>query len=394
MFLDRAAYALTRRTGTQAHRRTLVCLFQRGAVDGLSMVVPYGEAEYYQERPRIAIPRESLVDLDGHFGLHPQLAPLKPFWDAGSLTAIHAVGSPDATRSHFDAQDYMESGTPGVKSTTDGWANRYCQHAEEHRDTPFRAVAFGPQLPRLLAGSAPSLAIDDLRSFGMRAPGATQDKLTRAFESLYQGGATGLLASSAEESFEAIRMLKTANPTGLSPEHGAQYPRGKLGDSMQQIAQLIKADLGVEIAFVDVSGWDTHVNQGNNQGQLAARLTELGQALAAFATDLGERMADVCVLTMSEFGRTIRENGTNGTDHGHATAMLVLGGNVNGRRIAGKWPGLAPEARFEGRDVAVTTDFRDLFAEILTRHLGARDLSAVFPGYAVAENRFPGVMRS
>ena len=392
LFLDRAAYALTRRTAAPSHRRTLVCLFQRGAVDGLSMIVPHGEAEYYQERPRIAIPRQSLVDLDGHFGLHPQLAPLKPFWDAGSLTAIHAVGSPDATRSHFDAQDYMESGTPGVKSTTDGWANRYCQHAEEHRDTPFRAVAFGPQLPRLLAGSAPSLAIDDLRSFGMRVPGAAQDKLTRAFESLYQGGATGLLASSAEESFEAIRMLKTANPTGLSPEHGAQYPRGKLGDSLQQIAQLIKADLGVEIAFADVSGWDTHVNQGNDQGQLAVRLTELGQALAAFATDLGERMADVCVLTMSEFGRTIRENGTNGTDHGHATDMLVLGGNVKGGRVAGKWPGLAPEARFEGRDVAVTTDFRDLFAEILTRHLGARDLSAVFPGYRVDDRRFPGVI--
>ncbi len=394
LFLDRAAYALTRRTAAQPNRRTLVCLFQRGAVDGLSMVVPHGEAEYYQERPRIAIPRQSVVDLDGHFGLHPMLAPLKPFWDAGSLTAIHAVGSPDATRSHFDAQDYMESGTPGLKSTTDGWANRYCQHAQEHRDTPFRAVAFGPQLPRLLAGSAPSLAIDDLRSFGMRAPGAAQDKLTRAFEALYQGGATGLLASSAEESFEAIRMLKTANPTGLSPEHGAQYPRGRLGDSLQQIAQLIKADLGVEIAFADVSGWDTHVNQGNDQGQLAARLTELGQALAAFATDLGERMADVCVLTMSEFGRTIRENGTNGTDHGHATAMLVLGGNVNGGRVAGKWPGLAPEARFEGRDVAVTTDFRDLFAEILTRHLGARDLSAVFPGYAVDAGRFPGVLKA
>ena len=394
LFLGRAAYALTRHTGAPANRRTLVCLFQRGAVDGLSMIVPHGEAEYYQERPRIAIPRQSVVDLDGHFGLHPQLAPLKPFWDAGSLTAIHAVGSPDSTRSHFDAQDYMESGTPGVKSTTDGWANRYCQHAQEHRDTPFRAVAFGPQLPRLLAGSAPSLAIDDLRSFGMRVPGAAQDKLTRAFESLYQGGATGLLASSAEESFEAIRMLKTANPTGLSPEHGAQYPRSKLGDSLQQIAQLIKADLGVEIAFADVSGWDTHVNQGNDQGQLAARLTELGQALAAFATDLGERMAEVCVLTMSEFGRTIRENGTNGTDHGHATAMLVLGGNVQGGRVAGKWPGLAPEARFEGRDVAVTTDFRDLFAEILTRHLGARDLSAVFPGYAVDAGRFPGVLKS
>ena len=394
LFLDRAVYALHRRTAPLPHRRTLVCLFQRGAVDGLSMIVPHGDALYYRERPRIAIPRSAVVDLDGHFGLHPELAALKPFWDAGSLAAIHAVGSPDSTRSHFDAQDYMESGTPGIKSTADGWANRYCQHASEHADTPFRAVAFGPQLPRLLAGTAPSLAIDDLRTFGMRVPAQSQDKLSRAFESLYQGAATGLLASSAEESFEAIRMLKSANPSSRAPEHGAQYPRGRLGDSLQQIAQLIKADLGVEIAFADLSGWDTHVNQGNDQGQLAARLAELGQALAAFAIDLGDRLADVCVLTMSEFGRTIKENGNRGTDHGHATAMLVLGGTVAGKQVAGRWPGLEPEHRYEGRDVAVTTDFRDLFGEILTRHLGARDLSAVFPGYAMEPAKFPGVIKS
>ena len=398
LFLDRAVYALGNPSAGPPVRRstgrTLVCLFQRGAVDGLSMVVPHGEEQYYRERPRIAIPKSSVVDLDGHFGLHPQLAPLKPFWDAGSLAAVHAVGSPDSTRSHFDAQDYMESGTPGVKATSDGWANRYCQHDREHAQTPFRAVAFGPQLPRILAGSAPSLAIDDLRSFGMRAPAQAGDKLTRAFEALYQGAATGLLASSAEESFEAIRMLQAANPSALAEANGAEYPGGRLGQSLRQIAQLIKADLGVEIAFADMSGWDTHVNQGNDQGQLAARLTELGRSLAAFATDLGERLRDVCVLTMSEFGRTVRENGTGGTDHGHATAMLVLGGTVNGRRVAGRWPGLDPETRYEGRDVAVTTDFRDLFGEILVRHLGARDLSAVFPGYAVAESRYPGVIRS
>ena len=395
LFLDRAAYALGSgaRAGSPSDQRTLVCLFQRGAVDGLSMIVPHADPEYYRERPRIAVPREAVVDLGGHFGLHPQLAPLKPFWDAGSLAAIHAVGSPDTTRSHFDAQDYMESGTPGIKSTADGWGNRYCQHAHEHAETPFRAVAFGPQLPRLLAGSAPSLAIDDLRTFGMRSQPGTRDKLTRAFEALYQGAATGLLASSAEQSFEAIRMLKSANPGNREAEHGARYPRGRLGESLQQIAQLIKSDLGVELAFADMSGWDTHVNQGSDQGQLAARLAELGQALAAFATDLGERMREVCVLTMSEFGRTIRENGTSGTDHGHATAMLVLGGTVNGKRIAGQWPGLAPEARYEGRDLPVTTDFRDLFGEILVRHLGAKDLSAVFPRYRVEPRRFPGVIR-
>jgi len=394
LFLSRAAYATWAPSGPRATRRTLVCLFQRGAVDGLSMLVPHGDAQYYRERPRIAIPRSAVVDLDGHFGLHPQLAPLKPLWDAGSLAAIGAVGSPDGTRSHFDAQDYMESGTPGVKSTTDGWANRYCQNAREHTDTPFRAVAFGPQLPRIMAGTAPALAIDDLRAFGVggRASGGS-DKLTRAFEALYQGAATGLLATSAEESFEAIRMLKTANPAALSIENGASYPPGRLGQSLAQIAQLIKAGVGLEIAFADMGGWDTHVNQGNEQGQLSQRLAELGRALAAFATDLGERMSEVCVLTMSEFGRTVRENGTGGTDHGHGTAMLVLGGTVNGKRIAGRWPGLGQPERYEGRDVAVTTDFRDLFGEILTRHLGARDLRAVFPGYVADPARFPGVIK-
>jgi len=391
LFLSRAVYAASRPAVQPSSRRTLVCLFQRGAVDGLSMLVPHGEEQYYRERPRIAIPRSAVVDLDGHFGLHPRLAPLKPFWDAGSLAVVPAVGSPDGTRSHFDAQDYMESGTPGVKSTTDGWANRYCQNAREHTDTPFRAVAFGPQLPRIMAGTAPALAIDDLRTFGVGGRAAAGDRLTRAFEALYEGSATGLLASSAEESFEAIRMLKTANPSAQSTEHGAEYPRGRLGESLRQIAQLIKAGLGMEIAFADMGGWDTHVNQGNDQGQLALRLTELGQALAAFATDLGERMRDVCVLTMSEFGRTVRENGTGGTDHGHGTAMLVLGGTVAGKQVAGKWPGLGQAERYEGRDVAVTTDFRDLFGEILTRHLGARDLGAVFPGYT--PGRAPGVIR-
>lgn len=404
LFLDRAAYAVRGGGATgplgASKGKTLVCLFQRGAVDGLNMIVPHGDAVYYRERPRIAVPRGSVIDLDGHWGLHPALAPLKPYWDTGSLAAIQAVGSPDPTRSHFDAQDYMESGTPGRKATTDGWANRYCRHAEEHRDTPFRAVAFGPQLPRTLAGTAPALAIDDLRTFGVgnrggRAnptAGAVSEKLTRAFEALYEGTATGLLATSAEESFEAIRMLKQANPANLRPESGAEYPPGRLAQSLMQIAQLIKADLGLEIAFADVGGWDTHVNQGADQGQLAARLTELGRALAAFATDLGERMRDVCVLTMSEFGRTVRENGNGGTDHGHGTAMLALGGGVKGGRVAGRWPGLTPEVRFEGRDVAVTTDFRDLFGEVLVKHLGARDLGAVFPGYEVGASKFPGVM--
>ncbi len=383
LFLDRAAYALAPRSGPAANGRTLVCLFQRGAVDGLSMIVPAGDPWYWRERQRIVLPKEQLIPLDGTFALNPRLAPLKRLWDQRALAVVHAVGSPSSSRSHFDAQDYMESGTPDLKSTPDGWANRYCQHDAEHANTPFRAVAFGPQLPRTLSGSAPALAIDDLRTFGMRAARSEgRDKLTRAFEELYEGAATGLVATSSAESFEAIRMLQSANPTATAPANGADYGRSKLGQSLQQIAQLIKADLGMEIAFVDVGGWDTHVNQGSEQGQLAARLDELATALGGFTTDLGDRMRDVVVLTMSEFGRTVKENGTGGTDHGHGTAMMVLGGAVRGGTVYGRWPGLAPEARYQDRDLAVTTDFRSVFAQVLQGHLGHTDLSQVFPGFS------------
>ncbi|MDZ4674030.1 MAG: DUF1501 domain-containing protein [Gemmatimonadota bacterium] len=393
LFLDRAAYAVAPLRQGAARGKTLVCLFQRGAVDGLSMIVPFSDAAYYRDRPRIAIPRNRVINLDDQFGLHPGMAGLMPWWRDGSLAVVHAVGSPTSTRSHFDAQDYMESGTPGRKSTLDGWGNRYCQHHTEHVETPFRAVAFGPQLPRTLAGSAPALAIDDLRTFGVQNRGGSQDRLSRAFESLYQGSATGLLATSSHEGFEAVRMLREADPSRNPAANGAQYPAGRLGQSLRQIAQLIRADLGLEIAFADVGGWDTHVNQGADQGQLSQRLGELGRALTAFATDMGEHMANVVVLTMSEFGRTVRENGNAGTDHGRATAMMVLGGGVQGGKVHGRWPGLATEQREDGRDLTVTTDFRDLFGEILARHLGARDLGAVFPGHTTGAEAFPGVMR-
>ncbi|MGH7742614.1 MAG: DUF1501 domain-containing protein, partial [Candidatus Eiseniibacteriota bacterium] len=288
---------------------------------------------------------------------------------------------------------YMESGTPGVKSTPDGWLNRHAQHSREHRETPFQSVAFGPQLPRILAGSAPALAISDLRAFGIRAgQPQVRDKLTRAFEELYEASATGIVASSAAEGFDAVQMLKQLDLNTYNPENGATYPAGKLGHSMRQIAQLIKADIGLENAFADAGGWDTHIAQGADQGQLATRLGDLGDALAAFALDLGERMSDVVVLTMSEFGRTVAENGSGGTDHGHGTAMFAMGGGVRGGRVVGRWPGLDPASRFEGRDLAVTTDFRDLFGEVLVRHCGATQLAAVFPGHDLEAGRHPGVM--
>jgi uncharacterized protein (DUF1501 family) len=398
LFLGRVAYA-QRAPGRSGSSKVLVCIFQRGAVDGLSMVVPCFEPWYYQERRRIVVPRpgsgpEAAIDLDGRFGLHPRLGALKPLWDAGHLAVVHAVGSPDGTRSHFDAQDFMESGTPGVKTTPDGWLNRCLLHDQEHRETPFRGVAMGPQLPRALQGSAPTLAIGDLQAFGIRAPqGPVRDRLTAAFEALWAGQDAGIVAGTAAESFEAIRMLKTANPAQYPPANGADYPKSPFGRSLLEVAQLIKADLGLEIAFVDVGGWDTHVNQGSGEsGQLATRLSDFGQSLAAFAQDLGDKLSDVVVLTMSEFGRTVTENGTAGTDHGHATSMFVLGGSVKGGRVAGIWPGLAPELRYQRRDLAVTTDFRDLFGEVVARHLGIQPLDVVFPGYAISPDRFPGVL--
>ncbi len=390
LFLARAAFAADRPSSTD--HPILVCIFQRGAVDGLSMLVPHGDAHYYGERGRIAVARADVVDLDGHFGLHPRLAPLKPLWDNKSLAVIPAIGSPDSSRSHFDAQDYMESGTPGVKATPDGWLNRYCQHDREHQETPFRAAAFGPQLPRILAGSAPSLAIEDLQAFGLRGRAPAADRLTRAFQQLYAGESTGLLSTSSQEAFAAVQLLKQANPSQYRPSDNAEYPRGKFAHALLQIGQLIKADVGLQVAFADVSGWDTHFNQGAAEGQLAARLDEFGRALAAFALDMGERMRNIVVLTMSEFGRTVQENGNAGTDHGHGTTMFVLGGPVKGGRVAGRWPGLDPSERFEGRDVAVTTDFRDLFAEILARHMGARDLAALFPGFNPEPGKFVGVL--
>jgi len=391
LFLDRAVYALRSpdpRHPTPDTRKTLVCLFQRGAVDGLSMVIPHGDEQYYRERPRIAIPRKSLVDLDGHFGLHPELAPLKPFWDNKSLTAVHAVGSPDSTRSHFDAQDYMESGTTGVKSTPDGWANRYCQNAAEHVNTPFRAVAFGPQLPRILAGTSPALAIDDLRAFGVRArTEAATDRLTRAFQELYEnnGPATGLLAQSAEESFEAIRMLKSANPGSLAPEHGAEYPPGRLGQSLSQIAQLIKANLGVEIAFADVGGWDTHVNQIGEYSPLTRNLRLLDRSVVALKDALGPAWKHTAVLIVTEFGRTVAPNGSNGTDHGTAGAAFVAGGAVRGGRIIADWPGLGERSLHEGRDLRPTLDMRALFKAALIAQLSLDEAALetqVFPGSA------------
>ena len=390
-FLARTAYA----AGRSGRPRRLIAIFQRGAVDGLSVVVPFGDAEYYRARPSIAIQRPggsggAAVDLDGFFGFNPRLQPLKPFWDARQLAIVHACGSPDSTRSHFDAQDYMETATPGIKSTSDGWLNRYLQARRDEHATPFRAVALTQQMPRLLQGTAPALAVNQLGQFGIRG-GQSSDRLGASFEKEYAAAADTMLNGTGREAFDAIRMLKSADPSKYQPADGVEYPRSPFGQALRQIAQLTKSNLGLEIAFADIGGWDTHVRQGAAQGQLATRLDDFARAIAALVADLGDRMEDTVVLTMSEFGRAVNENGNGGTDHGHGNAMLIIGGGVRGGHVYGKWPGLSADRRYEGRDLAVTTDFRDVFGEIVTRHLGVADPRPIFPGYTVQPSKFPGL---
>ena len=390
-FLARTAFA----AGASPRSKRLIAIFQRGAVDGLSMIVPFGDKEYYRARPGIGIAgpgsADGAIDLDGFFGLNPRLRPLKPYWDARQLAIIDACGSPNNTRSHFDAQDYMETATPGVKSTADGWLNRYLQVRHLEQATPFRAVALTPQLPRMLQGTAPALAINQLEQFGIRGGQATA-MVAASFESQFAAAADQVLNSTGREAFDAIKILKGTNPSDYRPDPGAEYPRTAFGQALRQIAQLSKADVGLEVAFADVGGWDTHVNQGSAQGQLATRLDDFARGIAALVTDLGDRMEDTIVLTMSEFGRAVSENGNRGTDHGHGNAMMAIGGGIAGGRVYGKWPGLAVNQRYEGRDLAVTTDFRDVFGEIVVRHLGVSDARAIFPGYAISETRFPGLL--
>jgi uncharacterized protein (DUF1501 family) len=383
-FLTRAAWGAAE-TGSNGKR--LVVIFQRGAADGLNIVVPHGEPAYYAMRPSISIPRQQLIDLNGFFGLHPSLAPFRPLWDQGHLAIVHAAGSPDTTRSHFDAQDYMESGTPGVKNTSDGWLNRTLQ-SEHTADTPFRAVAFGTTLPRILSGKAPAVAVSNVNGFGIAGGNPAAAPLGNTFEAMYAQSVDSVLHGTGRETFEAVKMLKSADPQHYTPAPGANYPKGRFGDALRQTAQLIKANLGVQVAFTDIGGWDHHVNEGAVEGQLANVLRDFSQSIAAFWTDLGPLADETVIVTMSEFGRTARENGNRGTDHGHANVMFVLGGPVRGGRVYGRWPGLDPSQLNEGRDLALTTDFRRVLGEAVARHLGNSNLNAVFPGFDNSQKAF------
>jgi uncharacterized protein (DUF1501 family) len=378
-FLTRAAYAAE---SLGIKNKRLVVIFQRGAADGLNIVVPHAEQAYYAMRPSINIPRNAVIDLDGFFGLHPSLSPFEPLWNQRQLAIVHAAGSPDPSRSHFDAQDFMESGTPGVKATDDGWLNRTLRSLpDSDANSAFRAIAMGPSLPRILSGSEPAVALNDINDFGVGGRNPNAMPISNTFEAMYDQSVDSVLHGTGQETFEAVKMLKAADPSKYTPAAAANYPKGRFGDSLKQLAQLIKANLGVQVAFADIGGWDHHVNEGSTQGQIASVLREFSQSLAAFWIDLGDLGEDTVVVTMSEFGRTARENGNRGTDHGHANVMFVIGGPVKGGKVYGRWPGLDQSQLYEGRDLALTTDFRRVIGEAVYRHLGNRDLNQVFPGF-------------
>lgn len=388
-FLTRALIAQS--TNARSRRKKLVVIFQRGAADGLNIVVPYTERAYYEMRPTIAIPEKEVLPLNGRFGLHPAMASLKALWDQKHLAIVHAVGSPDNTRSHFDAQDYMESGTPGVKSTQDGWLNRALQSEDEARRgsrSPLRAVAFTPQRPRSLEGVVPAVAMTDLAQFSVGGRDPKAASVSDVFQTMYDESSDAVLRGDGQETFEAVKMLKDLDPRKYTVSPGADYPKGRLGDGLKQLAQLMKADCGVEAAFCDIGGWDTHQNQGAVDGQLAERLKEFSRAISAFWTDMDTGSEDILMVTMSEFGRTARQNGTAGTDHGHGNVMFLLGGEVKGGEVYGTWPGVAPEQLNEGRDLRVTTDFRRVLAEASYKQLGAHDLNLTFPESGLAPGDF------
>jgi uncharacterized protein (DUF1501 family) len=397
--------ALAAADGGPGHHRVLAFLFLRGAMDGLEVVSPHGEPRFSELRPTLALPAPgeeqksdlgpgALLDLGAPgFGLHPSLEPLLPLWREGTLAFVHAVGSPDGTRSHFDAQDFLELGTPGVKGTRDGWMARAVAEAPGKRSA-LEAIAVAQRLPRSLQGDAAALAFASLDQLRLRpmpgAPAGAQGRTLarQTFEALYDIAPDGPVAASGKEAFAAVEMLerKLSGRTFRPGEGG--YPAAPIGQSLRLLAALIQSEVGLRVGFVEVGGWDTHVQQ---QRVLARNLADLGGALAAFRADLGPRVDDVVLIAATEFGRTARQNGTLGTDHGHGSVAFVLGGRVNGGKIHGRWPGLSDDRLFEGRDLAVTTDLRAVLAAAARAQLGAADLSRLFPGYSGPV--LPGLVR-
>jgi uncharacterized protein (DUF1501 family) len=369
-------------------RKILVSIFQRGAMDGLMAVSPFNDQFLKAARPGLFMPATkggnvpSLIDLDGRFGLHPAMQAFESVFREKRLAIVHGMGSPNNTRSHFDAQDYMESGTPFNKGTSSGWLNR-AVGLLGHEATPFQAVSLTSSMPRSLYGEMPALAISNLQDFSiqMRANPMNANRISKSFEDLYDQTASGLLKTTGKDSFDAVKMLQKTDVRNYKPANDVVYPASPLGNSLKQIAQLIKMDVGLEVAFAESGGWDTHFNQGAANGIFARNVTDLSQSIIAFWKDMEIYQDDLTVMTMTEFGRTVKQNGTGGTDHGRASCNFILGNDVNGGIVHGKVDTLAPENLEDGRDLAVTTDFRSIFSELAERHLQITDKKLLFPGF-------------
>jgi uncharacterized protein (DUF1501 family) len=370
-------------------KKVMVCIFQRGAMDGLMAVTPFTDTYLQMARPTLFISAAKdgnaspLIDLDGRFGLHPAMQSFVPLFRDKRLAIVHGIGSPNTTRSHFDAQDYMESGTPFNKGTASGWLNRAVGLLGHDARTPFTAVSLTSALPRCFYGDNPSVAISNLQDFAIQLRGnpSAAGKVASSFEDLYDQTSPGLLRQTGKESFEAMKMLQKADTRNYRPDNNAVYPNSPLGNSLKQIAQLIRMDVGLEIAFTESNGWDTHFNQGAGNGIFARNVTDLSNSITALWTDLSAYQDDVTVMTMTEFGRTVRQNGTGGTDHGRASCNFILGNDVNGGLVHGKMQPLAAENLEDGRDLQVTTDFRAVFSEVADKHLFLGDDHVLFPDW-------------
>ncbi|EHQ28812.1 DUF1501 domain-containing protein [Mucilaginibacter paludis] len=371
-------------------KKTMVCIFQRGAMDGLMAVTPFTDEYLKAARPTLFMSAakggttKPLIDLDGRFGLHPSMSAFEPLFREGRLGIVHGIGSPNNTRSHFDAQDYMESGTPFNKGTSSGWLNRAVGLlGHDAATTPFQAVSLTSAMPRSFYGDNPSVAISNLQDFAiqMRGNPAGANMAAKSFEDLYGQASTGLLKQTGKESFDAVKLLQKNDTKNYKPANGAVYPATSLGNSLKQIAQLIKMNVGLEVAFTESGGWDTHFNQGTENGIFARNVNDLSNCMVAFWTDLGQYQDDVTVMSMTEFGRTVHQNGTGGTDHGRASCNFILGNDVNGGKVHGEMKPLSVDNLEDGRDLAVTTDFRSVFSEVADKHLKISNDRVLFPDW-------------
>lgn len=366
--------------------KIMVFIFQRGAMDGLMAVTPFTDPYLKAARPTLFMDAaksatgKSLIDLDGRFGLHPSMAAFENLFKEKRLAIVHGMGSPNNSRSHFDAQDYMESGTPFNKGTASGWLNR-AVGLLGHDATPFRAVSMTSAMPRSFYGDNETIAISNLQDFAIQLKGNSMgaNMAAKSFEDLYDQTSSSLLNKTGKESFDAVKMLQKTDVKNYKPANGASYPNSALGNALKQIAQLIKIDVGMEIAFAESGGWDTHFNQGTENGVFARNVTDLSNSIVAFWTDMGSMQDDITLMTTTEFGRTVKQNGTGGTDHGRASCAFILGNDVNGGKVHGTMQPLSAENLADGRDLAVTTDFRSIFSEVADKHLKINNDTILFP---------------